>query len=216
MAEPELIEGGRPDGKSPVVPPAVWRAVAAVAIVAVALGVLSSQGHSKTPPRPMPIASSAVDSPTGQTDIEILLARAQRHDLIQDVPDAYRQAASLASGMRGGRTPSNFFLAIAYERTWYGKWLTGSGGQWYGPRGPVQWESAEFQRYADPKHGDINAALDSFLAVDSALNAKRSPDFSAGAYAPARLLGMHKAEALAIARIYSTLANSVVPEGTPR
>jgi hypothetical protein len=217
VSEPELIEDGRPDGRSLVVPPIVWRVVVAgAAIFAVAFGVVSFRGSSTTPPRPSPTASSLIAPPTSQADVVVLLARSKRRDLIRDVPAAYRDAARRASAMRDGRTPGNFFLAIGYERTWYGKWLSGSGGQWYGPRGPVQWESAEFQRYADPRHGDINAALDSFLAVDTALHAGGSPDFSAGAYGPAKLLGMPTSEALAIANIYDTLANSTVGEGTTR
>lgn len=45
---PELIQGGRPDERSPVAPSAVWRVAAAAAIVAVAVGVLWSRGPSTT------------------------------------------------------------------------------------------------------------------------------------------------------------------------
>jgi hypothetical protein len=213
VSEPELIEGGRPDGRSPVVPPSVWRLAAAAGIVALAVVAISSRGSSTTAPRASPSASKAVDSSAGQNVGEVSLSTmARRSELIRDVPDAYRDAASLASAMRDGRTPGNFFLAMAYERSWYGKWLAGSEGQWYGPRGPVQWESAEFRRYADPDHGDITAALDSFLAVDSALHARGTPDFAAGAYGPARLLGMRTSEALDIASIYDALTDSGVRE----
>ena len=141
-----------------------------------------------------------------QADVEVGLSGiAQREARIRDVPAAYREAAARASAMHGGRTPGDFFLALAYQRTWYGELLTGSEGVRYVPFGPVQWDPTEFRRYADPAHRDITDVLDSFLAVDNALHNAHRPDFSHGAFGPSRQLGMERAEARSIGEIYDVL-----------
>jgi hypothetical protein len=142
-------------------------------------------------------------------------AIAQRETRIRDVPTSYRDAAGQASALRGGRTPGNFFLALAYQRTWYGELLSGSEGERYEPYGPLQWEPTEFRRYADPTHRDIHAVLDSFLAVDSALHAAGRVDFSTGAFGPARQLGLDRAQAASIAEIYDSLDGWGVRAGMP-
>ena len=135
----------------------------------------------------------SVDSSAERADVQVrLIAMAQRTELLRAIPHAYREAASRASAMRGGRTPGNFFLAWAYEQTRYGK------------------------RPADRDHGDITGVLDSFLAVDSALHSRGTPNFSAGAYGPARLLGMPKSEAAAVSRIYYILDGAGVRQGMLR
>ena len=130
-------------------------------------------------------------------------------------PASYREAAGQASALRGGRTPGNFFLALAYQRTWYGELLTGSEGVRYLPFGPLQWEPTEFRRYADPAHRDITDVLDSFLAIDAALHTGGRPDFSSGASGPARQLGLDPAEARSIDEIYDVLDGWGVRAGLP-
>ena len=117
--------------------------------------------------------------------------------------------------MRGGRTPGNFLLALAYQRTWYGELLTGSEGVRYVPFGPLQWEPTEFRRYADPAHGDISDVLDSFLAIDAALHRGGRSDFSNGASGPARQLGLDPEEARSIDEIYDVLDGWGVRAGLP-
>jgi hypothetical protein len=107
--------------------------------------------------------------------------------------------------MHGGRTPGDFFLAVAFHRTWYGELLTGSEGVRYAPFGPVQWDPTEFRRYADPAYRDITGVLDSFLAIDNALHSTHRPDFSKGAFEPARQLGMERGVARSISEIYDVL-----------
>jgi hypothetical protein len=79
----------------------------------------------------------------------------------------------------------------------------------------VQWSRVEFDRYAEPPYRDISKPLDSFLAVDTALHRGRAADFSAGAFGPARLLGLDVEEAQAVAAIYDVLNGSGVREGLP-
>jgi hypothetical protein len=139
----------------------------------------------------------------------------QRETRIRDVPTSYRDAAGQASAIRGGRTPGNFFLALAYQRTWYGELLTGSEGERYVPYGPLQWDPIEFRRYADPAHRDISAVLDSFLAIDAALHTAGRVDFSTGAFGPARRLGLDRAQAVSLAKIYDSLDGWGVRAGLP-
>ena len=140
MAAPDLLEGGSPDRPSPRLPQSVRRVgsslVVLVAVIAVGMSLLSSPSN---PPAPAASPLPSVDeSAAAQADVELeLFSVAQRYALIRDVPDSYRDAAGLASAMRGGRTPGNFFLAVAYERVRYGELLTGSEGERYVPRGPV-------------------------------------------------------------------------------
>ena len=131
------------------------------------------------------------------------------------LPAFYREAAARASALRGGRTPGDFFLALAYQRTWYGELLTGSEGERYVPFGPLQWEPTEFRRYADPAHRDITVVLDSFLAIDAALHSRARPDFSTGAFGPARQLGLDRGQSASIAEIFELLDGSGVREVCP-
>jgi hypothetical protein len=143
-----------------------------------------------------------------------LFAVAQRDALVRDVPDRFRDAAGRASALRGGRTPGNFFLAVAYVRTLYGTVLVGTPGERLVVRGPVQWDPADFRKYADSQHRDISKVLDSFLAVDRALHRGNSRGFS-GAYAAARTLGMTAREARSVAHIYRILDGHGVRDDLP-
>ncbi len=213
MDQPDLLEDGRSPARGPRIPPAVW-VVVLVAVAAWAVTSRSSEGPSA--PRP-PVASASVDLRAAeQADVEVRLSgTAQREARIRDVPVSYREAAGEASALRGGRTPGNFFLALAYQRTWYGELLTGSEGVRYLPFGPLQWEPTEFRQYADPAHRDITDVLDSFLAIDAALHAGGRPDFSSGASGPARQLGMDPVEARSIGEIYDVLDGWGVRAGLP-
>ena len=224
--EPDLLEGGRPEGRGATLlpgaglPPVVWRIGSALLAVAVAVGLWTSYRSNPEQPAPEPAATAApsVDMQAAdRADVELGLSTlAQRYSLIRDVPEAFRVAAGQASAMRNGRTPGNFFLALAYERSLYGTVYIGTSRQDFVNRGPVRWHPKDFRRYADPEHRDITAALDSFLAIDTALHrGGREPDFSRGAFGPARLLGLNKGEATSIADIYAVLDGSGVREGLP-
>jgi hypothetical protein len=226
MTEPDLIEGGRPEARRLRVPRLrvprlVWRIGSPLAALAVVAAVLSSQVSTSgsTPPPPVASPASTVsgdDVAVGRADVELrLLAVSQRNALIRDVPESYRDAAGLASTLRGGRTPGNFFLALAYGRTLYGSLLVTTPGERLVNRGPVQWEPGEFPKYADPRHRDVSKVLDSFLAVDTKLNRGKTADFSQGAFGPARLLGMNTREAQSIADIYEILDGAGVRDGLP-
>jgi hypothetical protein len=208
MDQPDLLDDGRPDARGPRLPPALRR-VWPVVVLAVAVGVVTSR-WSDAPPTPLPAASPSSGGPAhtqaARADIQgALFALSQRNAHIRDVPARYRDAASRASAMRGGRTPGNFFLAVAYDKTLYGELLVQSVALTFVEIGPVQWSHAEFDRYADPEYRDISKPLDSFLAVDTALHRGSAPDFSAGAFGPARLLGMDVEEAQAVTAIYDVL-----------
>jgi hypothetical protein len=219
MDQPDLLDDGRSDARGPRIPPALWRAWPVV-VLAVAVGLVTSR-WSDAPPTPAPPAASpSVGVPTGKqaarSDIQVaLFALSQRNAHIRDVPARYRDAASRASAMRDGRTPGNFFLALAYDKTLYGELLVQSVALTFVEIGPLQWSHAEFDAYADPAHRDISKPLDSFLAVDTALHLGHDPDFSAGAFGPARLLGMNVEEAQAVAAIYDILDGSGVREAMP-
>ena len=175
-------------------------------VLVVAVALVTSRWSDAPPTQPTPAASPSVGKPTARTDIAGgLFARSQRNAHIRDVPTRYRDAASLASAMRDGRTPGNFFLALAYDKTLYGELLVQSIALTFVQIGPLQWSHAEFDAYADPAYRDISKPLDSFLAVDTALHLGHDPDFSAGAFGPARLLGMNVDEAQAVAAIYDVL-----------
>lgn len=217
MDQPDLIEDGRSHVRGPWVSPAVWRVTCLVVLVAVAAWTITSRSSDgPSTPRP-PAASASVDVRAAeQADVEVRLSGvALRESRIRDVPGAYRDAAGLASAMRRGRTPGNFFLALAYQRTWYGELLTGSEGVSRAPFGPVQWDPTKFRRYADPAHRDITDVLDSFLAIETALNTGQQPDFSSGASGPARQLGISSAEARSIGEIYDVLDGAGVRDGFP-
>ena len=215
MDLPDLLEDGRSPARGPRVPPVVWRVTWLVALVAVAAGAVAS-GSSEAPPTSEPPPASADIRAAEESDLQLRFsAVAQRAARIRDIPTAYRDAAGQASALREGRTPGNFFLALAYQRTWYGELLTGSEGERYVPFGPLQWEPTEFRRYADPAHRDITAVLDSFLAIDTALHTDGRADFSTGAFGPARHLGLDRTEAGSIAEIYDALDGWGVRAGFP-
>jgi hypothetical protein len=207
MDPPDLLEDGRPHARTPGIAPTVGRVGWSIVALAFAVWVATSFWHDvpSTPRSPHPSASVDVRE-AAQTDVDAVLSlAAQREAHIRDVPASYRDAAARASAMHGGRTPGDFFLALAFHRTWYGELLTGSEGERYAPFGPVQWDPTEFRRYADPAHRDITDVLDSFLAVDNALYTTHRPDFSNGAFGPSRQLGMERAVALSIGEIYDVL-----------
>jgi hypothetical protein len=220
-AELDVLAGGRPEGRGPRLPAAAHRVGFGIALSALAGVVAFSAATSVFEPEPARPPAAAAEAAADATsaeraDVQLRLsAVGLREAEIRDVPDDYRDAAGLAAAMRQGRTPGNFFLAVAYRRTWYGELLTGSEGVRYVPRGPVQWDPADFRRLAAPGHRNISSPLDSFLALDTALHARRHPDFSGGAFEPARLLGMSAFEARSVARIYEILDGSGVREGLP-
>jgi hypothetical protein len=217
MDLPDLIEDGRSDASGPRILPVVWRVTWLVVVVAVAAWVVTSRSSEDPSATRPPVASASADVRAAeQADVEVRLSgTAQREAHIRDVPASYRDAASRASALRGGRTPGNFFLALAYQRTWYGELLTGSEGVRYAPYGPLQWDPTEFRRYADSAHRDITDVLDSFLAVDTALHDGRRPDFSAGATGPARQFGLDATEAESVGEIYDVLDGWGVRAGLP-
>ena len=217
MDQPDLLEDGRPHRRGPRIPALVWRVTWLIALVAAAAWVVTSRSSDGPSTARPPAASASADIRAAeQADVEVRLSgTAQREARIRDVPASYRDAAGQASALRGGRTPGNFFLALAYQRTWYGELLTGSEGVRYVPFGPLQWEPAEFRSHADPAHRDITDVLDSFLAIDSALHTGRRPDFSNGASGPARQLGMAPDEARSIGEIYDVLDGWGVRAGLP-
>ena len=226
MAEPDLLEGGGEDRarRLPAVPSGVRRAGTAVAVTAVGAALLASYWTSSpASERPSPreadvprAAASANAAAAALADVQLILsAEAQRDRLIRDVPDSFRDAAGRASAMRHGRTPGNFFLALAYVRTLYGTVVLGEPGEPFVNRGPVLWEPAEFRRYAAPGHGDMSRLLDSFLAVDAKLHEGQPADFSDGAFRAARLLGSSHREATSVARVYEVLDGSGVRQGLP-
>jgi hypothetical protein len=205
MDQPDLLEDGRPDARGPRIPPLVWQVTWLVVLVTVGAWVVTSRSSEDPSPSRPPVAAGDVRA-AERADVEVRLSGiAQREARIRDVPAAYRDAANRASAMHGGRTPGDFFLALAYQRTWYGELLTGSEGVRYAPFGPLQWDPTEFRRYADPAHRDVTDVLDSFLAVDNALHDAHRPDFSHGAFGPSRQLGMDPAEAASIGEIYDVL-----------
>ena len=215
MDLPDLLEDGRSPARGPRIPPAVWRVTWLVVLVSVTAWAVTSR-TSEGPSDSRPQAAAADVRAAERADVEVRLSGiAQREAGIRDVPASYRDAASQASALRGGRTPGNFFLALAYQRTWYGVLLTGSEGVRYAPYGPLQWEPTEFRRYADSAHRDITDVLDSFLAIDAALHTGGRPDFSTGAFGPARQLGLAPAEAEWIGEIYDVLDGWGVRAGLP-
>ncbi len=217
MDPPDLLEDGRSPARGPRIPPAVWRVAWLIVLVTAVAWVVTSRSTDGAPTAGPPVASASADVRAAeQADVEVWLSgTAQREARIRDVPASYRDAAGQASAMRGGRTPGNFFLALAYQRTWYGELLTGSEGLRYVPFGPLQWEPTEFRRYADPGHRDITDVLDSFLAIDTALHAGGRPDFTHGVLGPARQLGLDPAEARSIDEIYDVLDGWGVRAGMP-
>jgi hypothetical protein len=215
MDQPDLLDDGRSDARGPRIPPVLWRAWPVVLLV-VAAGLVTSRWSDAPPVPPSPAASPSVGQPAARSAItSAIFAVSQRNARIRDVPARYRDAASLASAIRDGRTPGNFFLALAYDKTLYGELLVQSVALTFVNIGPVQWSHAEFDAYADPAHRDISKPLDSFLAVDTALHLGHEPDFSTGAFGPARLLGMSVDEAQAVAAIYDILDGSGVREALP-
>jgi len=217
MDQPDLLEDGRSHARGPRFPPVVWRVTWLVVFVAVAAWLVTTRSpEGPSTSRPPAESASADVRAAERADVEVRLSGiAQREARIRDVPASYRDAAGLASALRDGRTPGNFFLALAYQRTWYGELLTGSEGVRYAPFGPLQWEPTEFRRYAHSAHRDITQVLDSFLAIDAALHTGGRPDFSTGAFGPARQLGLAPAEARSIGEIYEVLDGWGVRAGLP-
>jgi hypothetical protein len=216
VTQPDLLERGRPDGWATRLPPALRRGGSALVVPLAAVVVLASLWSSRPdqpPPAPAPVDDQQVEPFFRQVH---RLEEERRQDLIRTVPARYRDAAALASAMRGGRTPGNFFLAVAYDRSSYGALLVVPSALKLTEMGPVQWKRPDFERNADPEHRDISKPLDSFLALDTALHRGHRPDFSAGAYRPARLLGFTDIEARAVAHFYDVLDGAGVREGLPR
>ena len=203
----DVLEDGRSHARKPRISPTVGRVVWSIVALAFAVWLATSFWYDvpATPRSPNPSASVDVRAAQPANVDALLSGAAQREARIRDVPTAYRDAAARASAMHGGRTPGDFFLALAFHRTWYGELLAGSEGVRYAPYGPVQWDPTEFRRYADPAHRDITDVLDSFLALDNALHTTHRPDFSNGAFGPARQLGMERAAARSIGEIYDIL-----------
>jgi hypothetical protein len=221
MTRPELLEAGRPDSPGPRLPfrlpPAALRVGSWVIALTVVVTVVAS--HRSAPPQPAPPRPAVAERAAGDPDATLRwMVMEQRTATIRAVPSPYRDAAGLASAMRGGRTPANFFLALAYARTQYGALLVGRSGGGianYVYVGPVQWQPTDFEKYADPMHRDPWQILDSFLAVETALHSGPAPDFSEGAFGPARLLGLDTREAQSVADIYDILDGAGVREGLP-
>jgi hypothetical protein len=207
MDLPDLLEDGRSPARKPRISSTVGRVAWPIVALAFAVWVATSFWYDvpATPRSPPPSAPVDVREADDAGVVPVLSGAAQREARIRDVPASYREAAARASAMHGDRTPGDFFLALAFHRTWYGELLTGSEGERYAPFGPVQWDPTEFRRYADPAHRDITDPLDSFLAIDNALHSAHRPDFSEGAFGPARQLGMERGEARSIGEIYDVL-----------
>ena len=207
MDLPDLLEDGRSHAGRPRISSAVGRVAWPIVGLALAVWVATSFWSDVPATAPTPHPSAPVEvREAHRADVgATLFGAAQREARIRDVPASYRDAAARASAMHGSRTPGDFFLALAFHRTWYGELLTGSEGERYAPFGPVQWDPTEFRRYADPGHRDITRVLDSFLAVDNALHTTHRPDFSKGAFGPSRQLGMERGVARSIAEIYDVL-----------
>jgi hypothetical protein len=221
MTGPEILEAGLPDTPRPRLPfrlpPVLARVGSSLVVLAVVVLAVASQRSA--PARPgSPLRTVAAPAAEDPVVTLRLLARDQRNASIRDVPVSYRDAAGLASAVRGGRTPANFFLALAYARTLYGALLTpppGGGIPNFAHLGPVQWSPADFAKYADPEHRQQEKLLDSFLAVETALHRGPAPDFSAGAFGPAKLLGLDTREAQSIADIYDILDGAGVRAALP-
>ena len=130
-----------------------------------------------------------------------------RYAMIRAVPSAYRKAAGQASAAGGRRTPPEFFLALAFNRTLYGLMLEGDTGRAFAHRGPVQWDLAAFHRYAVPGHTDAAAPLDAFLAIESALR-RVAPEGFSDAYSAARALGSTPEHARAADETYAILSSA--------
>ncbi|MDQ1642539.1 MAG: hypothetical protein QOJ90_1890 [Actinomycetota bacterium] len=217
MTRPELLEAGRPDSPGPRLPFRLPPAALRVGSWAIALTVVVTvvASHRSAPPPPLTVAAAADADPDAMLR---WMALEQRNASIRAVPSPYRDAAGLVSTMRGGRTPANFFLALAYARTQYGARLVGRSGGGianYVYVGPVQWQPSDFAKYADPMHRNSEQILDSFLAVETELHSGPAPDFSDGAFEPATLLGLDTREAQSLADIYDILDGAGVREGLP-
>lgn len=204
MREPaDHLEHGGPEPAVPRGRPALWRAGSALAVAgAIAVLVTSAPTILAGPPTgsPPPAATTAPSpsrargaAPDTMSELQAMSDRSRaqqsRLALIEAVPPAYRRAAERASALGHGRTPAAFFLALAFNRTLYGALLRGDTGRSFASRGPVQWQPADFRRFAAPGHADPAVPLDAFLAVDAALNRAGPPDFSQGAYSAALTLG---------------------------
>lgn len=128
-----------------------------------------------------------------------------RYAMIRAVPPAYRRAADQASTAGGRRTPPEFFLALAFNRTLYGLMLEGDTGRAFAHRGPVQWDLSEFRRYDVPGHRDPAQPLDAFLALDAALHQVEPAGFS-DAFTAARALGSSPDHARAADETFAILS----------
>lgn len=215
MTDPDLLVAGADDARRRAVSPFVrrvgWLAALLVAGVVVATSPLS--GSATPEKQPDPDSSSAAD--VAAVEPPMLSVDAARDALARDVPETFRDAAGAASAMRGGRTPGNFFLAVAYTRTLYGAAFEPETGEPLVARGPVQWDPQDFRRYDAPGNRDIRSVLDSFLALDRAVHQGRRADFSNGAFGPARRLGMTTSEARTVAEVYDVLDGYGVRDALP-
>ena len=220
--QPDTVEGGAPEHRRGVPAVAHHAAWVVAGLLVVAAVVVDRTGRSDRPGSSASRPASSADAPAAdasaaaQADVQLRLSyEAQRMAAIRDVPERYRDAAGRASAMRGGRTPGNFFLALAYVRTRYGADLVRPSALRLVDLGPVQWSRAEFRRWAAPGYGDVSRPLDSFLAVDSALHAGPRPDFEGGAFGPALALGLDPTTAREVAEAYEALDGSGVREALP-
>ncbi len=211
---PDHLVSGPDDDPGPRRAPI--RAAGALLVAGTVAGLLLSSPWSSTsaaPPPPAHLEQSA--GPTRPQALPIdpaaMRKRGQavqsRYAMIRAVPSAYRTAADQASAAGGRRTPPEFFLALAFNRTLYGLMLEGDTGREFAHRGPVQWDPADFHAYAVPGHADPTVPLDAFLAIDSALDHLAPGGFS-DAFSAARALGSSPDHARAADETYAILATA--------
>lgn len=220
---PDLLEGGGEDERVPVgdrlserfglrLPAGAQRALGGVVVaglLAVALWPLMNRPAPAAVPPQVSDRQPSVSSADAQLGVSRAIAL--RTALIKGAPADFRAAAAQASARSGRRTPPEFFLALAYNRTLYGALLQNSSGWRYANRGPLQWQLADFARSAVPGHLDPTKPLDAFLAVDRKLQlAGAAP--AASAYEMSLRLGSEPARARADAETFEILRE---PTQTP-
>jgi hypothetical protein len=192
------------------------RAAGALLVAGTVAALLTSAPWSSTPAAPhppdRPQQTAGLLRPQAlPIDPAAMRKRGQavqsRYAMIRAVPSAYRKAADRASAAGGRRTPPEFFLALAFNRTLYGLMLEGDTGRAFAYRGPVQWDLADFHRYAVPGHTDAAVPLDAFLAIGSALDQVAPGGFS-DAFSAARALGSSPDHARAADETYAILSTA--------